>query len=70
MSPMKTTTETKGNVTETRYYYTRTFTAGSLVGMSWEDSLPFVSPAAFERWCKGVNRNNKLGTVDYKVVPV
>jgi hypothetical protein len=49
-------------------HFTREFTSGCLVGMTHEDEIGFCSSVDCDEWVSAVNRNNKAGKVDYKVV--
>lgn len=48
--------------------FTREFTKGTLVGLTHEDSIGFCSATACNEWVSAVNRANKAGKVDYKVI--
>jgi hypothetical protein len=48
--------------------FTREFTAGTLVGLTHEDTIGFCHGSDADEWVSSVNRANKAGKVDYKVI--
>ncbi len=53
---------------KTTLYFTREFTKGLLKGIRHIDSLSFVSVESAENWRKGIARNHKRGSLNYKLV--
>jgi hypothetical protein len=48
--------------------FRRKFTSGTLKGLTHDDSIPFTSKASAKKWVSTINRKNKSGDVDYRVV--
>lgn len=63
---MKTETDTtRGRV---RLYFTREFIRGNLVGLTHNDSIPFVSYERAMEWRDAVNRNAARGKCDHRII--
>jgi hypothetical protein len=48
--------------------FTREFTKGTLIGLTHEDVLGFCNALDAEEWVASINRKNKAGKVDYRVI--
>jgi hypothetical protein len=48
--------------------FTREFTAGTLAGLTHDDSIGFCRASDGDEWVSSVNRANKDGKIDYKVI--
>jgi hypothetical protein len=48
--------------------FTREFTRGTLVGLTHDDAIGFCRASDADEWVSSVNRANRAGKVDYKVI--
>ena len=53
---------------KTTLYFTKTFTAGILKGITINESLPFVSVDRAEVWRKAVTAKGLKGRLPYRIV--
>ncbi len=48
--------------------FTREFTDGNLVGLTHDDTIGFCRASDADEWVSSVNRANKSGKVNYRVI--
>lgn len=50
--------------------FVRKFTSGTLNGMIHPDKITFVDRWHCAQWIKGIRRNSRNGSIDYKLIMV